>query len=329
MSVIQVKSPTRVDLAGGTLDLWPLYCFLGEAITVNVAIDVWTTAELRPRSDQCIIIESLDLKYKKEFSSLDTFLKDPATELKLYRPLIRYFHPRQGFELKTKSESPVGGGLGGSSSLMISIIKAFSLWLGKTFSDVSSMVWLAHNFEAEILNTPTGTQDYFPAVSGGLNIIHYNPEGMSQKVLPIKGSPLEKYFLLVYTGRSHHSGMNNFEVVKSAVQGDKLVLQHLKNLAEVARQTEQCCIQQKWSQLPELFREEFKFRVQLAPAFSSPEIEKLHRIATETGAEAVKICGAGGGGCVLVWVAPENRNKVEVRCQSEGFQVLNSRPVEI
>lgn len=329
MSLIQVKSPTRVDLAGGTLDLWPLYCFLGEAVTVNVAIDIWTYADLNPRTDSVIVIESLDLKYKKEFPSLEDFLRDPAPELKLYRPLIRYFKPQKGFELKTKSESPVGGGLGGSSSLTISIIKAFAQWLGRSFKDVSSMVWLAHNFEAEILNTPTGTQDYFPAASGGLNVIHYKPEGMTQSVFPIKGSPLEKYFLLVYTGKSHHSGINNFEVLKSAIQGDEKTFKHLRRLSEISLQTEKCCLEQRWSDLPALFREEYKARVQLAPAFSSPEIEKLHRITTEAGAEAVKICGAGGGGCVLVWVSPENRKKVEDRCQSERFQVLNSRPVEL
>ena len=132
MKKINIKSPTRVDLAGGTLDLWPLYNFVGGAKTVNVAIDIWTQADLEERSDKSIEIHSLDLKYKKTFSSAAEIVNSPEPELALFRPLFRYFMPQGGFSLQTQSQSPVGGGLGGSSSLVISMIKALSSWTGKT-----------------------------------------------------------------------------------------------------------------------------------------------------------------------------------------------------
>lgn len=328
MKNINIKSPTRVDLAGGTLDLWPLYNFIGGAPTVNVAIDIWTEVNIQERSDQSIELHSLDLNYKKIFSGYDEIISSTEAETTLFRPLFRHFRPKGGFTIKAQSQSPVGGGLGGSSSLVISLIKALTLWTGAKSANSHETVHLAHNIEAEILNTPTGTQDYYPAFSGGLNFLTYDFNGIRQETMSIKGSPLDEHFLLINTGRSHHSGLNNFEVLKLAVQKDKKTMQALRDLKDVAVATEKVCREKQWHQLPELFKKEYKYRTQLSDAFTSPEIEKLHSLALKAGAEAVKICGAGGGGCVLVWVAPTHRQKVMTECQKAGFQTLSARPVD-
>jgi len=324
---ITVKSPTRVDLAGGTLDLWPLYNFTGGAKTVNVAIDIYTTVEIQERNDQSIEIVSKDLNYNKMFSSLDEFLENPDTQLDLLKSQLRFWRPQKGFQLVTSSESPVGAGLGGSSSLTISLIKAFSQFTDKALCSVHDTVHLAHNIEAQVLKTPTGTQDYYPAVCGGLNILDYSFTGIAHKVLPIAGSELEKNFILVYTGKAHHSGLNNFEVLTHAVQKDPVTLRALASLKIVAEETAQAVEAKKFQLLPELFQKEYSARVQLAKAFSSPEIEKLHEVSLQAGAEAVKICGAGGGGCVLVWSPEQKRQKVVEACVKNGFKVMDAKPV--
>ncbi|HWU42132.1 MAG TPA: hypothetical protein VN132_01800, partial [Bdellovibrio sp.] len=68
-------------------------------------------------------------------------------------------------------------------------------------------------------------------------------------------------------------------------------------------------------------------RVRLAPEFTSPEISRLAELSLQNGAEAVKICGAGGGGCVLVWCPPEKKQGVAHACQKAGFQVMDAKPV--
>jgi len=316
-----------VDLAGGTLDLWPLYNFVGGATTINVAIDIMTTAEIEPLTTSTIELESLDLKLKKSYQSLDECLADPNPGLHLLQVQMKHWRPQKGFRLRTASESPVGGGLGGSSSLTISLMKAFSQFCHKPFSSVASLVHTAHNIEAEVLNTPTGTQDYYPAASGGVNILKYSSSGITQDVHSVGSSPLASHFILVYTGRSHHSGLNNFEVLKGAIAKDPRTMQALKDLREISNKMTESFMKQRWSAWPKLFRAEYEARLRLAPAFSCPEIEELQKLSLRSGAEAVKICGAGGGGCVMVWAAPEHREKVETECQKAGFKVLDARPV--
>lgn len=324
---IVVKSPTRVDLAGGTLDLWPLYLFINGASTVNLAIDVYTTVELTPHDDTSIILESVDLKLRKSYVNLAEALSDPDPKMILLQTQLRYWMPQQGFTLKTSSDSPVGGGLGGSSSLTISLMKAFAKFCDLSFRDVHQMVHAAHNIEAEILNTPTGTQDYYPAASGGLNILHYGYNGIQQEVLNVTETPLAEKFMLIYTGKAHHSGLNNFEVMKDAVAKDVDTLQALRDLKTIAIETEQAVRAANWGELGSLFKREFEARVRLAPEFSSPEIYRLVDLSLHNGAEAVKICGAGGGGCVLVWCPPENKQGVASACQKAGFQVMDAKPV--
>jgi D-glycero-alpha-D-manno-heptose-7-phosphate kinase len=329
MSKISVKSPTRVDLAGGTLDLWPLYMFVGGAKTINVAIDIFSSAEIEKLDDNRIILESLDLGLKKEYPDLQSCLSDRSELVSLLKSQISYWKPKHGFHLTTKSNSPIGAGLGGSSSLTISIMKAFARLTETDFSSSESMVNVAHNIEAQVLNTPTGTQDYFPAIKGGLNIMSYGAFGVHHECIPVGATPMDQHFLLVYTGKAHHSGLNNFEVMQKAVGKDPRTMEALYELKHIAEQTEHSVRQKDWMKLPDLFKQEFAARVKLAPAFSSPEIERLESLTLSKGAEAVKICGAGGGGCVLVWVSPGKKESVAKACLSEGFQVLEAKPVDL
>jgi D-glycero-alpha-D-manno-heptose-7-phosphate kinase len=320
-----------VDLAGGTLDLWPLYNFFGGAKTINIAIDIFTYSDLEILPDACSIeLESSDLKNRKLYSSYDAAMQDSDPDFALFRVVLEYFKPTFGLKLKTRSESPVGGGLGGSSSLMISLLRAFSKAIFKPFPSVHSIVEVAHNLEAQLLLTPTGTQDYYPAVSGGINLLEYSAHGVRQNLFDHKNQKeIEERFLLVYTGRSHHSGMNNFEVLQKAVARDPQTIRALSSLRLVAEELSAKIRAGLWHDLRDLFNREFDSRIQLAPAITSPEIEALHKISFKAGADAVKICGAGGGGCVLIWCPPGKKESIAAACTQGGFQVLSARPQPI
>jgi D-glycero-alpha-D-manno-heptose-7-phosphate kinase len=315
-----------VDLAGGTLDCWPLHVLVGDCVTINLAIDVFSQVHLIPTEGKTCVLDIEDLNYKKVFSNLNEIFKCSDQELLLVRAVLQYFKPLTGFTLKTKSQSPVGAGLGGSSSLCISLIKAFLRWEERSMSTLQ-MVELAHNIEAQVLNKPTGTQDYVPAIDGGLHFIHYTLEGIRLEKRPV---PMEGFFenlFLVYTGKAHHSGINNWQVIKSILDGDQRPLLALKEIASISKRLEVACRAEKWDLLPGLFSEEYSARIQLSEGFSSPEIEKLAVLAKNCGAKATKICGAGGGGSVLLWAEPEAHARLSKVCKENGFQPLQIQPV--
>lgn len=326
MFKIQSKSPTRVDLAGGTLDCWPLYLFLDEPVTFNVAIDIFTYAELTERADQKVELESKDLKTKKVYENLQACLRDGEPAFDLVRAHLRYWKPQKGFTLSTRSESPVGGGLGGSSSLCISLLKAFSKWLDMPL-ETYEMVRIASHLEAQLLLKPTGTQDYFPPIFGGLNTIRYGVQGPQVEVQKLPIGLFKDRFLLVYTGRSHHSGINNWQVIKNWLDGDPNTRDAMAKLAVVSKEMRHLFDEKNFEKLPALFKREYEARTQLSDGFSSPEIRRLNDLADSIGAQ-LKICGAGGGGCVLIWCAERQAARASELCQQNGFTVLATQPWE-
>lgn len=320
------QSATRVDLSGGTLDCWPLYLMVGDCVTVNLSISISTFVQLQAREDKEISIHMRDLKYKKTFASLKDFLNSREPELRLVQRHVDFWKPKTGFELETSSESPIGGGLGGSSSLTISLIKAFSDWFERPLG-VYESVELAHNLEAQVLGKMTGTQDYFPALQPGLNAIHYTPVGARIEPLGGESDFWNSHLTLVYTGQPHQSGLNNWHVIKAVLDGDSGPLRALADIREISWDMYRAVQAKDWDALPALFDREFEARVRLSSSFSSPEIDRLRAVALKSGAQAVKICGAGGGGCVLIWSQPELKQKVEIGCREKGFEVLGVKAV--
>src|SRR5947207_2160827 len=107
---ISSSAPTRVDLAGGTLDIWPLFLFHQDSQTVNFAIDLQASCTIETTSGPAIHLQSRDLNRQESYASLAELVRAPRHQLPLVALLIRYFEPRQGFRLSTDCLSPAGAG---------------------------------------------------------------------------------------------------------------------------------------------------------------------------------------------------------------------------
>jgi D-glycero-alpha-D-manno-heptose-7-phosphate kinase len=200
-------------------------------------------------------------------------------------------------------------------------------WQNQKTDNVHELVRQCSNIEAFILKTPTGTQDYYPPALGGLNIIDYDFHGPRVQTLTNHISGLEGRFIVVYTGKSHHSGINNWQVLKKFIEGDKHTASALTKIADVAVDMKAACLSAQWDKIPSIFEKEFEARLMLAESFMSPEIEKLKTISEKAGAEGFKICGAGGGGCVVIWTAPGKAESIKDVIKEKGFKVLNTKLV--
>ena len=331
MTRIEASAPTRVDLAGGTLDIWPLYLFHEDPITLNVAIDIRTKAVIEPRKDSRIVLTSQDTLVEKSFIDYDDLMASPGLELSLLREHVKYWlKPTKkgkikGINLITNSDSPVGGGIAASSSLNIALCGVFSAYLKKKMQP-ETIIPLAANLEAKVLRAPTGTQDYYPAYYGGLNVIRFSAGGSRRELLKFDIKKFADRFTLVYTGKPHISGLNNWQIIKDHIDGNRHTFSCFETLRDVALDMYQLCRKGDWDHATGLYEREFAARVALSPVFSSAEIERLHGHALGWGAQAIKICGAGGGGCVFLWSDTKKRNRVEEECRRAGFRVLQARP---
>src|SRR5712692_3895157 len=116
---ISTKAPCRVDLAGGTIDIWPLYLFHANAVTVNFAVERYASCVLETRTDQQIVLRSRDLGEEEMFPSLDALRTAKKYKLPLLAYVVRFFRPQTGVNLSSDSEAPAGAGISGSSTLII------------------------------------------------------------------------------------------------------------------------------------------------------------------------------------------------------------------
>jgi D-glycero-alpha-D-manno-heptose-7-phosphate kinase len=310
-----------VDLAGGTLDLWPLYLFHPGAVTVNFAVNILTRCKITRLTDDKIRLRSLDTKVEEEFRNFQELCAARKFKHPLAAHLARFFAPDGGFEIETHSESPAGAGISGSSALMIATTAALAKYTGRKL-DREQMRVIAQNVEAQLIKVPTGCQDYYPALYGGVSAIHLDPDGIHHAAVRVAPEDLDRRFVLVYTGAPRKSGINNWEVFKAHINGDKKIFHNFERIGEIARAMHHALSMADWKQVARLLREEWKLRKTNSPRITTPMIEKLVAVAMRQGALAAKVCGAGGGGCVVFLTEPENREHISAAIRSYGGQVL-------
>lgn len=321
---VHAYAPTRIDLAGGTLDLWPLYLLHPGALTLNVAITRYAHCVVEPRRDRRIVLVSHDGNQRERFASLAVLRRKRGYRLPLLAELVAYFAPRQGFTLTTWSEVPPGSGLGGSSALGVAVCAALAAWL-RVRTPSAAWIPLVRDIEARVLGVPTGEQDHYPAVYGGVSAIHLEPGNTRREALSIDADALESRLLLAYTGKPRRSGINNWEVFKRRLDGDRRVRRNFELIAHIAGEMAMALRRQNWNAFARLLRLEWKTRRRNAPAITTPVIERLIRVAQRHKAQAAKVCGAGGGGCVVVFVPPEERARVATTLVRAGASLLPFR----
>lgn len=319
--IFHSQAPTRVDLAGGTLDIWPLYLFHENSQTLNVAIRCYARCRLTPRRDKAIHLVSHDLGREEFFFSVGSVKEEKRFLLPLLARLVQTFDPPGGFTLETDSDSPAGAGLGGSSALNIAICGALRQFTGIKLRP-EKLIEIARNVEAQVLGVPTGEQDYYAAAFGGVQAIRLTTRGIQSEKLAVDGSELAARGVLCYTGESRNSGINNWEVMKAHIDGKRAVIRHFNRIAAIAAEMREALEQRDWERASRLLRLEWEARKKNHPGITTPRIERLIAHARRHGARAAKVCGAGGGGCAFFLVEPEAKGKIEAALRQAGARVM-------
>jgi D-glycero-alpha-D-manno-heptose-7-phosphate kinase len=318
---IDCSAPTRIDLAGGTIDIWPLYLFHQPAVTLNAAISLRAHCVIESRSDSRVVLVSEDTGERVDVESPAAL---GTATLPLVARLVRFFDAR-GLTLTTRSDSPVGAGIAGSSAMNIALIAALAAFTKRTL-DADAVFEIAKNVEAQVIDVPTGVQDYRPAFYGGVSAVELDITGVRRVPLSIPPDALASRIVLAYTRASRNSGINNWDMMKRHIDGDAAVVAAFENIAVIARRMRDALDRQDWDAAGRELAAEWDNRKRLAPGVTTPAIDGLLDRAKAAGAVAGKVCGAGGGGCLFCLVPPERHADVSRALASAGARVL---PFEI
>jgi D-glycero-alpha-D-manno-heptose-7-phosphate kinase len=323
MKKVIVRAPVRADLAGGTLDLWPLYLFHPGSRTVNVAISFYAESEVSETGNKQIEIQLTDQQYKKRYSSLQEMAADPKAAL-LHRAVEHF--KLTGIRIITRTDAPRGSGLGGSSALTITLVRALSEIAGQPI-DGEDLIFLVRDLETRLLGVPAGIQDYYPPVFGGLGSLHLNAGAPARHGLQTPVHDLAAHMLLHYTGIAHFSGTNNWELYKRQIDGDQKVHEGLENIAQTAIEMERALDSGDFAAAGAALGKEWEHRKAMIEGISTPEIDRAIDAAIKAGAWAGKVCGAGGGGCIVFLFPPERRDDIVRALATVPGRVLDAAPV--
>ncbi len=316
---IESSAPTRIDLAGGTIDIWPLYLFHEGAQTLNAAISLRAHVDLRSRSDGRILVESIDTGRRREVSSWEDFRGDEETGLLGH--LLRYFRVAN-LTMTTRAEAPAGAGIAGSSALNIAVCGAMRAWTGASFDD-PTLLEIAKNVEAQAIAVPTGVQDYRPALYGGISAVELGADGVRRVALHVDPAELERRIVLAYTGAPRNSGTNNWEMTKRHIVGDRQVFDCFERIRDTAIAMREALARGDWAEVGRQIGIEWENRQRLAPGVTTPQIDDLIARAKAAGAMSGKICGAGGGGCLICFGDPPRLPAVRQALSDGGAAVLD------
>jgi D-glycero-alpha-D-manno-heptose-7-phosphate kinase len=315
---IDCSAPTRIDLAGGTYDIWPLYLLHDRAQTINAAISLRAHCTLTSRRDYRVSLVSDDTDESVEAAGPDALGVD---RLPLVARLVRHFGAR-GVEVRTRSDSPVGAGIAGSSAMNVALTAALAAWTGRPIAD-EALLAVAMNIEAQVLGVPTGVQDYRPALYGGVSAVELGVTGVRRVPLVVEPAELEKRLVVAYTGASRQSGINNWDVMIRRLNGDAAVIAAFDGIRDAALGVRDGLERADWAAVARHLASEWTHRKRLAPGVTTPAIDGLLARAAAAGATAGKVCGAGGGGCLVCLTEPDARLQVAAALTSGGAKVLS------
>ncbi|HUQ31872.1 MAG TPA: hypothetical protein VM095_07125 [Pyrinomonadaceae bacterium] len=320
--IIESSAPTRVDVAGGTIDIWPLYLFHPGASTVNFAISLRASCRIETRDDNRIILESRDRKvsFETKIEAIEDLIREERLEL--ISKLVHFFKPETGFHLVAHGEAPAGAGLAGSSALNIALIGALNRLVGNRY-DERKFITIAANVETTVIRVPAGFQDYYPALYGGTNCVHFRADGIEREALSVDEDTLERRIAICYTGEPRLSGTNNWEITKNHIDGDPELFSLFDGIRDSSIRMRAALLANDWQAVSKIMRDAYPNRKRLAPGVTTPHMELLVEKALANGAEAAKVCGAGGGGCIAFFCAEGRRADVERALLEEKVEVLD------
>lgn len=309
MSVIRTLTPLRLGLAGGGTDL-PEYALKYGCSVLNVTLCLYIHCTLITNDRG--IITLISQEYGKEYSSkvqpelpIDGNLDIHKS---VYNKIIKKFNIKPfGFTLTTCSDVPSGSGLGGSSALVVGILKAFIELLNLSV-DEYQLAEMAFEIERKDLKIIGGFQDQYAAAFGGFNYIKLEHGNILVNQLRIRDwivNELKTRVILYFTNITRDA--SQIESEKKALSKDVVSLNSMHKVKQLSEEIKNSLLVGDLDEFSRLISESWNAKKHTSSKVSNPQIDEIYDAAINNGAICGKVSGAGGGGFMFFICEPRER----------------------
>lgn len=301
--MIITKTPFRVSFAGGGSDMAKFYEKYGGCV-LSTSINKYCYLSIHPYFDA----RSTLLKYSENELVTDI----AQIKHRIFNCVLNAYGV-SGVEISSTADVPGGTGLGSSSTFTVGLLNTIACYQGK-FMSKGRLAEQACQVEIEKLGSPIGKQDQYAAAFGGLNFIRFNQDG-SVSVEPIIMQPgtykeLERHLVMYYTGSTRSANSILKEQKKNI--DDAAKVENLKQMCRLAEEMKVALEQNDLSSFGVLLNDGWQLKRTLASGISNPEIDQAYETAMKNGALGGKLLGAGGGGFLLFFCAPEKQEQLRI-----------------
>ncbi|MDY4789923.1 MAG: dehydrogenase [Bacteroidales bacterium] len=313
--IIRSKAPLRLGLAGGGTDVSPFSDIYGGSI-LNATTSLYAYCDIIPTNNGEINFYLQDKNIKYTYKSQKELPIDGEIDLlkAIYNRIIKDFElDALSFDIHTFVDAPAGSGLGTSSTLVVTIIGAFSEWLGLPLGEYD-IANLAYSIEREDLKLAGGKQDQYAATFGGFNFMEFFAEG---KVIvnPLRVreetlNELSRNIVLYYTETSRNSSDIIQLQQKNVTQKNVQSIEAMYKLKEQAIMMKEALLKNDLDEIGNILNIGWEYKKQMAKGITTQLFEDVYASALKAGAIGGKISGAGGGGYIFFYCPQNTRYNV-------------------
>jgi len=298
------RTPFRISFFGGGTDYPPWYRENG-GVVLNTTIDKYCYISCRVLPPFFKHKYLIRYRLREEVGSISQ-IKHPSV-----RECLRFMRINHGIEMVHTSDLPARSGIGSSSAFTVGFLNTLYALEGKMVGKrrlASNAIYI----EQDIIGEDVGSQDQVAVAFGGLNRIEFNgrenfyvqPVTVNQK----KITELQNHLMFFFTGFARTAS----EIASEQIQNISSKTSELRTMKEMAEQAVNVLNNSSdgIESFGRLLHESWKLKRSLSSRVTTDVIDEIYDTAIKAGALGGKLCGAGGGGFMLLFVLPRKQRMV-------------------